>query len=177
MGAENYLLLELFVILLGSVYLTLLIFRFVKSVKNRAVLLVAMIPFILLLLNFSVLDIELTSFSFKINEPIRSRGGDDIEVAPLIMMFISMVLGMLFNYLFNRYMKSKQDRLPFDLGVFLAPVLISPIIYVPLYSLFQSGEFTTTDSRIMLYLVSFENGFFWKEFFDNKLRNLTKPSK
>jgi hypothetical protein len=53
------------------------------------------------------------------------------------------------------------------------PVLASPIVFIPLLASLQNAD--PDLSRIdvpgfMIFVVAFENGFFWKEYFDNRKR-------
>ena len=53
---------------------------------------------------------------------------------------------------------------------FLMPIFASPIVFIPLLTISSdaamNGPFT--QARLMVYLVAFQNGFFWKNFFDEK---------
>jgi hypothetical protein len=73
----------------------------------------------------------------------------------------------------DRYAGPRPNRQPFDLGTFLAPMLVSPIVFIPLLSAFQSIDVDLANlatPKLMIFLVTFENGFFWKAFFDNRRR-------
>ena len=102
-----------------------------------------------------------------------ARGDDDGgDVYLIIWLFIFMVLGMLANYLYQYFSKPKaaRDKLEFDIGLFIAPVFVSPIIFIPLLVVFQEGNVSpdgNLTARIMFFLVAFQNGFLWKEYFDN----------
>ena len=53
----------------------------------------------------------------------------------------------------------------------LAPVLASPIIFIPLLASQQNADLDLSRfdiPRFMIFLVAFENGFFWREYFDNR---------
>jgi hypothetical protein len=90
-----------------------------------------------------------------------------------------MLLGMLSQYIYTRLEQPKDLRKKFDLGLFLAPIFTSPIIFIPLLSAMQNAEVdlqNLTTPKIMIFLVAFENGFFWKELFDHR-RKLKETGK
>jgi hypothetical protein len=53
---------------------------------------------------------------------------------------------------------------------FLMPIFASPIVFIPLLTLTSEvamgGAFTRP--KLMVYLVAFQNGFFWKSFFEQR---------
>ena len=51
----------------------------------------------------------------------------------------------------------------------------APIILIPLLAAFQGADIDLaklTTPRIMMFCVAFQNGFFWKEFFDRKQKEV-----
>ena len=85
----------------------------------------------------------------------------------LIALFVCMLAGMLAQYVYGRLSRPKGSRPPFDFGLFFAPALISPIIFLPLYF----GMRTTWDTgstKYLAFLVAYENGFFFKNTFDQR---------
>lgn len=101
-----------------------------------------------------------------------ARGGSETNELPLILvLFASMLAGMLAHWLYGWLETPKRDRPSFDLGLFIAPVLASPIVFIPLLAALQNADLDLSRfdvPRFMLFLVAFENGFFWKEYFDNR---------
>ena len=99
------------------------------------------------------------------------RGVDD-EWKFIVVMYIFMVLGMAAQFAYNHYSKPRgKRRKKFDFGLFIAPFFASPIIFIPLLAAFMSADIDLSQehqSRIMLFFVAFENGFFWKDYFDHK---------
>lgn len=98
----------------------------------------------------------------------RSRG--DAETAALVISYISMVLGMMAHYVYAKAEKG-DTKLTIEWMPFLMPVLASPIVFIPLVSI--AGEVGATGglfarAKLMVYLVAFQNGFFWKHFFDQR---------
>jgi hypothetical protein len=69
--------------------------------------------------------------------------------------------------LYARFSSLRKLRPPFDFGVFISPILISPILFVPLYETL-SNVVTPSKATGMLILVAFENGFFFKGYFDQR---------
>lgn len=100
----------------------------------------------------------------------KGKSGDFILAAAL---FFCMLLGMVSQYLYRRFEKPKRRRTKFDWGVFIAPVFASPIVFIPLLAAFQNADVdlaNLTVPRLMIFFVAYQNGFFWKEFFDRKQR-------
>jgi hypothetical protein len=113
-------------------------------------------------------------FKVTLGFPFSLAGrGSEVGMQMLVALYISMGLGMVAQYL-HRYLELPRDkRGGFDLGQFLAPVLVSPIVFIPLYAALVNSkvDFSAEPSaRIMFLLVSFQNGFFWKEYFDSRSR-------
>src|SRR5436309_4203722 len=78
----------------------------------------------------------------------------------ILLLYGAMLAGMLAHYLYLRFERPRNRRTRFDLGNFLAPVLVSPIVFLPLASVFesiQSSPAALDASRLMLFLVAFEN--------------------
>jgi hypothetical protein len=86
---------------------------------------------------------------------------------------ICMLAGMFAQYLFRHFEREKRFRRKWDWGLFIAPIFASPIVFIPLAASFQNVDIDLTRQsmtlpRLMIFLVAFENGFFWKEYFDRK---------
>ena len=102
------------------------------------------------------------------------KGGDTGFV---IVLYLFMALGMLAHAAYTRFEKPKSKRPPFDIGTFIAPLLASPIIFIPLLAALQNADVdleNLTAPRMMVFLVAFENGFFWKEYFDHRRKDKEK---
>ena len=100
-----------------------------------------------------------------------SRGETGNDIYFVIVLYFFMLLGMVAHYGHARFMQPKRLRKKFDFGLFIAPVFASPIIFIPLLSALQTANVDLrqlTTAKIMIFLVAFENGFFWKEYFDNR---------
>lgn len=139
----NYLLLTAFV--LYGLFLLLEVF------KNRAFK-----PFIVQLILLMGLAITLY-FAYNFPFPRRSFGSvDSPYVMALMLLFI--VLGIASNYLFFNQ--------SFVLRDFLRPILISPILLIPLYTLVSGNPSHESMKVIWLCLLAYQNGFFWKTMFE-----------
>ena len=102
--------------------------------------------------------------------PSSARTRGDAETAALVVSYIAMVLGMAAHYIYAKAEKG-ETRLTIEWMRFLMPILASPIVFIPLVSI--AGEVGSTGhlferAKVMVYLVAFQNGFFWKHFFDQR---------
>jgi hypothetical protein len=85
-------------------------------------------------------------------------------------MVASMYLAMLLGIVAQSYYFSERIS-SVTVTSWLKPVLASPIIFVPLVSSYQSSLVSMTSvgvSELLIVLVSFQNGFFWKVVFDKQ---------
>jgi peptidoglycan/LPS O-acetylase OafA/YrhL len=116
-------------------------------------------------------------FGFPFASPLVNKGGNDLLLAGA--MATSMVIGMFAQYLYRHFESPVRYRRKWDWGCFMAPVFASPTIFIPLAAAFQNSDIDLTkDSltlpRLMIFLVAFENGFFWKEYFDRRRKEVEK---
>jgi hypothetical protein len=97
--------------------------------------------------------------------------GDDGALL-IVVLYLVMLVGMFSHYLYSFLRRPRARRRRFDLAAFVAPVFVSPIVFLPLASVLRSleaGNPANADaSRLLLFLVAYENGFFWREFFENR---------
>ena len=110
---------------------------------------------------------------FQSDTQVLPKGDQPNQWPFIVVLYLWMLLGMAANYAYGRLTVTKQARPPFDAGNFIAPILVSPIVFMPLLGAFQSAHADLADltvPKLMIFLVTFENGFFWKEFFDNRQR-------
>jgi len=103
---------------------------------------------------------------------VRSPGN---EVYFVIVLYGCMLLGMLAHYLYAHFEQPKAERkqAKFDFGRFIAPIFTSPIVFIPLLAALQNtvdNLQNLTAVKMMVFFVAFENGFFWKEYFDHRLK-------
>ena len=114
-------------------------------------------------------------FGFPVAHPITAAKSTAPSELPVIgALFACVILGMLAHCLYVWLETPQRTRPKFDLGLFLAPMLASPVIFVPLLASQQNTELSLAQLDVphfMVFLVAFENGFFWKEYFDNRRQN------
>jgi hypothetical protein len=107
--------------------------------------------------------------------PVATRGGE--EIASVVICYVCMLLGMTAEYGYSKAERG-ETTFRFELMPFLMPIFASPIVFIPLLSLMtedamSGGAFTR--AKLMVYLVAFQNGFFWKSFFEQR-RIAPKPA-
>jgi len=93
------------------------------------------------------------------------------EAFLMIILYVFMFLGMFAHAGYKRFIQPQTPKLRFDLGLFLAPIFASSLVFIPLLaSLRNDASFLDgmTTMKMMVFFVTFENGFFWKEYFDNR---------
>jgi len=113
----------------------------------------------------------------KPGSDVTAKGSGERPLAVTAALYLCMVAGMLAQYLYANLMLAKRSRKKWDWGNFLGPVLASPIVFIPLQgALLGAGVDLSAQvqPRIMLFLVAFENGFFWRDFFDRQRRGAAK---
>ena len=89
-----------------------------------------------------------------------------------------MLLGMTAEYAYSLAERASRGeaRVKFDALTFLMPVFASPIVFIPLLTLTSeigAGGGAFTRARLMVYLVAFQNGFFWKQLFEQRRQAAT----
>ena len=116
-------------------------------------------------------------FGFPFEAKIADKGGHDLVLAGALA--ICMTVGMFAQYLYRHFERPERNRTKWDWGCFIAPIFASPIIFIPLAAAFQNADVDLakepmTLPRLMIFLEAFENGFFWKEYFDRKRKEVEK---
>jgi hypothetical protein len=95
--------------------------------------------------------------------PLESKGAVHETIA-IAFCYGAMVLGMLAQY---AYHQANTRDFRFDAPTLLMPIFASPIVFIPLLAVI--GELDATGAlatpKLMVYLVAFQNGFFWRSFF------------
>ena len=88
-----------------------------------------------------------------------------------------MLLGMIAHYGYTQAERRKK-RFTFEPMSFFMPIFASPIVFIPLLAIMSDvsdgGAFT--HGKLMVYLVAFQNGFFWKSFFDQQKRTVEQTT-
>jgi hypothetical protein len=120
------------------------------------------------------LGLALAVATLIVPAPVATRGGED--VASVVLCYACMLLGMMAEY---GYLRAERGDVTFtfELMPFLMPIFASPIVFIPLLSLMTEDAMTGgafTRAKLMVYLVAFQNGFFWKSFFEQR-RIAPKP--
>ncbi|MBA53001.1 MAG: hypothetical protein CMK89_00965 [Pseudomonadales bacterium] len=111
------------------------------------------------LLQFTALAVVFLVLAWSSGFPFpRISFGSTSSEATLAAMFVSIVLGMISNYIFF------NDTFSFRQCV--KPILVSPILLMPLYSLVEGSSKFESIKVASLCLISYQNGFFWKIFFE-----------
>ena len=109
-------------------------------------------------------------------QQLETKGGSDVGVA-VVLCYGAMLLGMVAQYGYAQG-ERRQRRFRFEPVSFMMPIFASPIIFIPLLSLTTDlsvgGAFT--QSKLMVYLVAFQNGFFWKSFFEQQRQRAVKET-
>ena len=99
---------------------------------------------------------------------MQTRGPGD-EIVAIVICYASMVLGMMAEYGYAQAERGNK-KIEFDWMSFMMPIFASPIVFIPLLTLTSEvalgGAFTRP--KLMVYLVAFQNGFFWKSFFEQR---------
>jgi len=125
---------------------------------------------------FSLILHRLFDFPLAKTE-VTAKGGETNPLIVTVALYLCMVAGMLFQFLYAHFLQKKAARKSWDWGNFLAPVFASPIVFIPLQSALQGAGVDLNaqfEPRVMLFLVAFQNGFFWKDFFDRQRREADK---
>src|SRR5262245_13737498 len=99
---------------------------------------------------------------------VETRGPVE-EVASVVFCYVCMLLGMMAEYGYSQAERGRR-RFKFEPMTFLMPIFASPIVFIPLLTLTTDQAFdgAFTRAKLMVYLVAFQNGFFWKSFFEQR---------
>ncbi len=96
-----------------------------------------------------------------------------------VALYLCMILGMFGHYAYRRFERPKRNRPRWDWGLFIAPVFASPMVFIPLATSFNNAGLdlkTLTSAKLMIFLVAFQNGFFWQAFFDRRYKENQKSA-
>ena len=111
--------------------------------------------------------------------PFGTRADDDaLEIAAVAICYVAMLLGMMAEYVYRQAEKG-QERLTFTPMTFMMPILASPIVFIPLVTI--AGQVkdvsTLSQAKVMVYLVAFQNGFFWRSFFEQRRQTIAEGAR
>jgi hypothetical protein len=70
--------------------------------------------------------------------------------------YFSMLLGMVSKYIFDTIGDKNRKRIAFNKWQFIKPLFVSPIIFGTILS-----QVPENISALMLFIISYQNGFFW----------------
>jgi hypothetical protein len=103
---------------------------------------------------------------------LETKGPADESIA-VSLCYIAMLFGMAAQY-FYRQADAGAEKLTLEPIEFLMPIFASPIVFIPLLTITPdlSVGGALTKPKLMVYLVAFQNGFFWKSFFEEKKQRL-----
>jgi len=111
----------------------------------------------------------------NVEDEMISKGKEKLEWPFLIVLYFFIILGMFSQYMYKYLSGSRKKHNKFDFGLFLAPLFVSPIVVMPLYSAFLNSEvvfYPFSQQSLMIYIVAFENGFFWESIISNRKKNI-----
>jgi hypothetical protein len=112
--------------------------------------------------------------SFRTPSGLQPKGATPpSELGFILVLYVCTSLGMAAHFLYTHFTKPLKARPRFDFGRFLAPLLVSPIVFIPILAAFQGADVdlaNLTLPKYMVFFVAFENGFFWKEVLENRMK-------
>lgn len=91
-------------------------------------------------------------------------GADETQVSVPVwgaLLFVAMVLGILARYYWDLLGRGTGNEI--DLGQMIRPLLVSPLVFFPVWSQTSGAPRTLTT-----VLVAFQNGFFWQAVFERQ---------
>jgi hypothetical protein len=132
--------------------------------------------------NATILALFVVFLHFLVGFPepakeITGKGSPSEDLALVAVLAVCMVVGMLAQTLYQHFSLPRKIRIhrKLDWGTFFAPVCAAPIVFIPLMVALQNASIDLhqmTIPRMLILFVAFQNGFFWKEHFDRKRKDL-----
>jgi len=107
-------------------------------------------------------------FGFTKPAHIKARGSTE-EIALIGSVYLFSILGIVAQVLSTRMQLPEIDWPRFEVRSLVASVLASTIIVIPLMTVFDSESLKLGQwggPRFVIFFVAFQNGFFWKDYFD-----------
>ena len=100
---------------------------------------------------------------YTLVEPVETKGNVH-ETLAIVFCYGAMLLGMVAQF---AYRQAETRDFRFDPAAFFLPIFASPIVFIPLLTVIGEVDATGALARpkLMVYLVAFQNGFFWRAFF------------
>jgi hypothetical protein len=128
---------------------------------------------IVALLSLLVIVAALIFSEWSVTPNIEAKGETSgVQWIMVALMYIAMTLGIVAQTYYFR-----SDAVEPGFTSWIKPALASPIIFIPLLSSYQDTLSTIDQislAEIMILLVSFQNGFFWKVIFDKQTEVMAK---
>ena len=124
-----------------------------------------------LLINAAILILIFLVLKFYFNFPSSVEPRSGIDQWDMLLLYILTLLGMVAHYFYDKLTHEGED-FKFSFKGFIRPLIVSPLIFYPLLSLFDLCNFElnfTTPAGIIMYFIAFQNGYFWKSFFERQL--------
>jgi len=157
----------LITVLLACCLVGLLIGIFYRNIRarrwRRLILQCIVLSIVVLLLNIW--------FGFPRILETKGAGEERIaEIIAVVLCYVCMVAGMVAQYFFSQGQQGRT-KFTFEIVPFLMPIFASPIIFIPLLTLLLRDSQMTgalEKSKLMVYFVAFQNGFFWKDMFERQ---------
>jgi drug/metabolite transporter (DMT)-like permease len=118
------------------------------------------------------------AISGAVSPPGLETKGPVEEGVAVVLCYLAMLSGMAAQYAYAQAERGRR-RLKWEPLAFLMPVFASPIVFIPLLTIMTDiqlgGAFTK--AKLMVYLVAFQNGFFWKGFFERQRETAAEPAR
>ena len=119
-------------------------------------------------------------FGFPALDTEYSKGANDGFLALALAMYVCMLAGMAAEYVYHYFDAPRSKSRKFEIGTFVKPFLVSPLVFMPLAGSLQSANLDLSHfdaPRLMVFLVAFENGFLWRGYFSRKLAESQKAAR
>ena len=99
---------------------------------------------------------------------VETKGPMDEAIA-VFFCYAAMLLGMTAEYGYRLGERGRR-RAKMNWMEFMMPIFASPIVFIPLLTITAdlSVSGALAKSKLMVYLVAFQNGFFWRTFFEQR---------
>lgn len=136
---------------------------------SRRLSVAAFLAFLILLVIMALL----AQSAGRVTGTVESKGEtSSLGWIMVALMYVAMTMGIIAQSYYFR-----DDGSPAGYTSWIKPTLASPIIFIPLLSSYQDTLSTISSlslAQLMILLVSFQNGFFWKVIFDKQTKAMTK---
>jgi hypothetical protein len=107
--------------------------------------------------------LAVVALRYSLTDAVEMKGAMH-ETLAIAFCYGAMLLGMVAQF---AYRQAETGDFRFDPAAFFMPIFASPIVFIPLLTVIgevdTSGAFATP--KLMVYLIAFQNGFFWRAFF------------